>query len=157
MKNIKLWIAICIIIFVSGIIGSIFMLNKPHGTVVNIIQDGKIIRTIDLDSAENQTFTVEFDGKEIMLAVTAHGNRPDYFYCGAADSEFSTDTRREAWTCQYYYSLCCLSPESKRNSNNFICQNFSRLCFRGQSFGNCFQSVRWTFMPCRDASDAKGN
>ena len=63
MKNIKLWIAICIIIFVSGIIGSIFMLNKPHGTVVNIIQDGKIIRTIDLDSAENQTFTVEFDGK----------------------------------------------------------------------------------------------
>lgn len=76
---------------------------------------------------------------------------------GAADSEFSTDTRREAWTCQYYYSLCCLSPESKRNSNNFICQNFSRLCFRGQSFGNCFQSVRWTFMPCRDASDAKGN
>ena len=24
-------------------------------------------------------------------------------------------------------------------------------------FGNCFQSVRWTFMPCRDASDAKGN
>lgn len=72
MKNIKLWIAICIIIFVSGIIGSIFMLNKPHGTVVNIIQDGKIIRTIDLDSAENQTFTVEFDGKENTIEISEH-------------------------------------------------------------------------------------
>lgn len=30
--------------------------------------------------------------------------------------------------------------------------------FLGSVFGgNCFQSVRWTFMPCRDASDAKGN
>ncbi|GAB5084336.1 NusG domain II-containing protein [Ruminococcus sp. 25CYCFAH16] len=72
MKNIKLWIAICIIIFVSGIIGSIFILNKPHGTVVNIIQDGKIIRTIDLDSAENQTFTVEFDGKENTIEISEH-------------------------------------------------------------------------------------
>mgnify|MGYP003232861383 CR=1 FL=1 len=42
MKNIKLWIAICIIIFVSGIIGSIFILNKPHGTVVNILIPLKI-------------------------------------------------------------------------------------------------------------------
>lgn len=67
MKNIKLWIAICIIIFVSGIIGSIFMLNKPHGTVVNIIQDGKIIRTIDLDPLKIKLLPLNLMAKKIQL------------------------------------------------------------------------------------------
>lgn len=55
MKHKKLWIAICVLIFSVGIIGSLYLIFRPHSQTVNIIQDGKTLYTIDLQQAENQT------------------------------------------------------------------------------------------------------
>ena len=39
------------------------MLWKPHGTQVNILQDGKVLFNIDLVSAEDQTLEIEYEGR----------------------------------------------------------------------------------------------
>lgn len=39
------------------------MLRMPHGTQVNIVQDGTVLYTFDLASAENQTFEIEYEGR----------------------------------------------------------------------------------------------
>lgn len=62
MKN-KVLIGICAAVFLLGIIGSVWMLKAPHGTWVNIVQDGKILYTFDLSVAEDQTFDIEYEGR----------------------------------------------------------------------------------------------
>ena len=46
-----------------GIAGSLWTLRMPHGTQVNIVQDGKVLFNIDLVSAENQTLEIEYEGR----------------------------------------------------------------------------------------------
>lgn len=62
MKN-KVLIGICVVILLVGIIGSVWMLKAPHSTQVNIMQDGKILYSFDLSTAENQSLTVEYEGR----------------------------------------------------------------------------------------------
>lgn len=45
MKN-KALIEICVVIFLLGVIGSVWILKTPHSTQVNIVQDRKILYTL---------------------------------------------------------------------------------------------------------------
>lgn len=71
MKHKKILIVI-IIIFVAGIFGSLWVIFRPHGQTVNIIQDGKILYTIDLQTAENQNIEVEYQGRKNIICVENH-------------------------------------------------------------------------------------
>ena len=62
MKN-RILIGICIGIFLIGVIGSILVLMRPHGTDVQIVQDGVVLYRFDLSTAENQTIDIEYDGR----------------------------------------------------------------------------------------------
>lgn len=62
MKN-KVLPLICAVILLIGIAGSVWILKAPHGTQVNIVQDGKILYSFDLSTAENQSLTVEYEGR----------------------------------------------------------------------------------------------
>ena len=50
-------------IFLLGVAGSRWTLRVPHGTQVNIVQDGNVLYTFDLASAANQTFEIEYEGR----------------------------------------------------------------------------------------------
>ena len=50
-------------IFLLGVAGSLWTLRVPHGTQVNIVQDGNVLYTFDLTSAANQTFEIEYEGR----------------------------------------------------------------------------------------------
>lgn len=50
-------------IFLLGAAGSLWMLRMPHGAQVNIVQDGTVLYTFDLASAEDQTFEIEYEGR----------------------------------------------------------------------------------------------
>ena len=50
-------------LFLLGAVGSLWVLRMPHGTQVNILQDGKVLYTFDLASVENQTFEIEYEGR----------------------------------------------------------------------------------------------
>ncbi|MDE6833948.1 MAG: NusG domain II-containing protein [Ruminococcus sp.] len=65
-------IIICILIFIFGITGSIFMILKPHGKNVQIIQDGEILYTIDLDSSGDRTIITEYNGNKNIISIRNH-------------------------------------------------------------------------------------
>ena len=47
-------------IFLLGIIGSLTVLLSPKKSTVNIISDGKVLYTIDLESSEDRTLVIPF-------------------------------------------------------------------------------------------------
>lgn len=63
MKRYKILIGICVVIFLLGIAGSLWALCTPHGTWINIVQDGTVLYTFDLTSAEDQTLEIEYKGR----------------------------------------------------------------------------------------------
>lgn len=62
MKN-KILIGVCIGIFLIGVVGSIWVLMRPHGTDVQIVQDGTVLYRFDLSTAKDQTIDIEYDGR----------------------------------------------------------------------------------------------
>ena len=72
MKSKKLWISVCIVIFLVGIIGSLWLIFRPHGQTVQIIQDGTVLYTIDLEKSEDQTIEVEYQGSKNVIRIQDH-------------------------------------------------------------------------------------
>lgn len=63
MKRYKILIGICVVILLLGIAGSLWVFQTSHSTQVNIVQDGKLLYTFDLTSAEDQTLEIEYKGR----------------------------------------------------------------------------------------------
>lgn len=71
MKNKRhVVLAICIGIFVAGLAGSFWVLRRSHGSTVRISQDEKILYTIDLSNAEDQTFETVYDGRTNIIEIS---------------------------------------------------------------------------------------
>lgn len=64
--------ALCALIFLGGIGGMIWNLTRSHGRQVEILQDGKILYTLDLAQAEDQTFTVTYGGRSNEIEIRDH-------------------------------------------------------------------------------------
>lgn len=63
MSKQKFLIWVCAVIFLLGIAGSTWLLLAPHGTQVNIAQDGTVLHAFDLDTARDQTLEIEYEGR----------------------------------------------------------------------------------------------
>ena len=59
----------CAAIFAAGVIGSAWVLLSPKKNTVNVISDGKTVRTIDLSTAADEVFTVEYGGKTNTVEI----------------------------------------------------------------------------------------
>lgn len=64
--------ALCAVLFLGGIGGMIWNLTRSHGRQVEILQDGKILYTLDLAQAEDQTFTVNYGGRTNEIEIRDH-------------------------------------------------------------------------------------
>lgn len=71
-KSVYIVAALCALIFLGGIGGMIWNLTRSHGRQVEILQDGKILYTLDLDQAEDQTFTVTYGGRSNEIEIRDH-------------------------------------------------------------------------------------
>ena len=71
-KAVYMVAALCALIFLGGIGGMIWNLTRSHGRQVEILQDGKILYTLDLVQAEDQTFTVTYGGRSNELEIRDH-------------------------------------------------------------------------------------
>ena len=71
-KAVYMVAALCALIFLSGIGGMIWNLTRSHGRQVEILQDGKILYTLDLTQAEDQTFTVTYGGRSNEIEIRDH-------------------------------------------------------------------------------------
>lgn len=71
-KAVYIVAALCALIFWGGIGGMIWNLTRSHGRQVEILQDGKILYTLDLAQAEDQTFTVTYGGRTNEIEIRDH-------------------------------------------------------------------------------------
>lgn len=71
-KAVYIVAALCALIFLGGIGGIIWNLTRSHGRQVEILQDGKILYTLDLAQAEDQTFTVTYGGRTNEIEIRDH-------------------------------------------------------------------------------------
>ena len=71
-KAVYIVAALCAVLFLGGIGGMIWNLTRSHGRQVEILQDGKILYTLDLDQAEDQTFTVTYGGRTNEIEIRDH-------------------------------------------------------------------------------------
>ena len=72
MTKQKILIITFIAIFILGIAGSLFVILKPHGQTVEIIQDGKTLYTINLDSSDDRTIVTEYQGSQNVIRIQNH-------------------------------------------------------------------------------------
>lgn len=63
MNKQKILMIACAAIFLLGIAGSALVLLTPHGTQVNIVQDGAVRYTLDLAEVQDQTLEMEYEGR----------------------------------------------------------------------------------------------
>ena len=77
-------IILCAAIFVMGLVGSLFLLNRPHGTWIEIVQDNEVLYRLNLADAEDQTIEIEYEGRVNIVQIENHKVRmleadcPDY-------------------------------------------------------------------------------
>lgn len=64
--------ALCAVLFLGGIGGMLWNLTRSHDRQVEILQDGKILYTLDLAQAEDQTFTVNYGGRTNEIEIRDH-------------------------------------------------------------------------------------
>ena len=60
------------VILMVGILGCIFVLQRPDTSMVEIIQDGQVLHRLDLAKAEDQVFEVEYDGRINTIEIKDH-------------------------------------------------------------------------------------
>ena len=65
----KIITAIAAVILLAGVAGCLIVMNMPQSGVVNIIRDGKTIRTVDLNTASDEVFTVEYKGSSNTIEI----------------------------------------------------------------------------------------
>ena len=71
-KAVYIVAALCALIFLGGIGGMLWNLTRSHDRQVEILQDGKILYTLDLAQAEDQTFTVNYGGRTNEIEIRDH-------------------------------------------------------------------------------------
>ena len=84
-KNIIIVAVIAAVIFVGSIIGCLYVLNRDTGQMVEVLQDGEVIYTFDLSTAEDQEIEVLYgdDGRNVILIqdgriCVSEANCPDH-------------------------------------------------------------------------------
>lgn len=59
MRTSRFWLTLCGAILILGIVGCFWAMRPTGGRMVQILQDGDLLYTLDLSSAEDEVFSVE--------------------------------------------------------------------------------------------------
>ena len=65
----KILIVICVVIFLLGVGGSLFVLFTGAKTTVNVFCDGELIESIDLKASPDREMIVEFEGRTNTIEI----------------------------------------------------------------------------------------
>ena len=72
MKYGKWLYALCSLILLSGIAGSILVLRKPNTNNVRITRDGEVLYQLDLAQEEDRIIEIEYDGNINIVEIKEH-------------------------------------------------------------------------------------
>lgn len=72
MRKHKFLILLFAAIFLVGLAGSIWILNRPHGTWIEILQDNKVLYQLNLAEEEDRTIEVTYEGRINKIQIQNH-------------------------------------------------------------------------------------
>lgn len=81
MKTKNILIIVCIVIFIAGLAGSLWLIFGPHGQTVQIIQDGKVLYTVDLEKSDDRTIETDYNGSKNIIQIKNHQISVKYADC----------------------------------------------------------------------------
>lgn len=74
MKKVKVMITALILLFIAAVAGTVYVMKPSDSKLVEVVQDGTVIYTFDLSTAEDQTITVESaDGSSSNTITISNG------------------------------------------------------------------------------------
>lgn len=65
----RILIVICAAIFLLGVGGSLFVLFSGEKSTVNILSDGQLIESIDLNTSPDREIVVEYEGRTNTIEI----------------------------------------------------------------------------------------
>lgn len=71
VRKTRILLGICAAIFLAGIAGCIWVLSAPGGDMVNILQDGEVLYTLNVSTAGDQTFDIACNGRVNTIQIEA--------------------------------------------------------------------------------------
>ena len=72
-KPVRITLAAVIVLFLGAVIAALFVTRPAESTWVDIIQDGKVIYTIDIANSEDRTIDIEYPGGGYNTVVISNG------------------------------------------------------------------------------------
>ncbi len=68
-RKVKFIIYSVVLLFIFSVIGIFIVMKPSESNMVEIVQDGNVIYTFDLSSAENQNIEVEYNGYKNIITI----------------------------------------------------------------------------------------
>lgn len=69
----KKWpLMLVVAILLLGIVGSIWVLQRPDTSMIEIVQDDTVLYTLDLEQTEDQIIEVEYDSRINRIEIKDH-------------------------------------------------------------------------------------
>ncbi|MDE6021250.1 MAG: NusG domain II-containing protein [Ruminococcus sp.] len=72
MKIKNVLIITCILIFLVGLIGSLWLIFKSHSQKVQIIQNGEVLYIIELEKSGDETIEIKYQGSKNIIQIDNH-------------------------------------------------------------------------------------
>lgn len=69
MRQRKLWIVLCLVLFILGLLGSFWALKPLDKNSVEIIQDGNTLYQLDLAHEKDQTIEITYKGRSNIIQI----------------------------------------------------------------------------------------
>ncbi|MDE6579993.1 MAG: NusG domain II-containing protein [Ruminiclostridium sp.] len=67
--QLKIIYIITALIFLGGIAGSLILMQRPSSGIVEIVRDEQVLYRFDLNTAEDRTFTVEYNNSHNTVEI----------------------------------------------------------------------------------------
>jgi len=69
MKRNRLWMLLCAGLLLAGVIGCLWVARLSGGEIVEIVQNGTVLYTLDLARTENQIIEVSYQGRTNTVQI----------------------------------------------------------------------------------------
>lgn len=60
---------VCLILLSVSVAVCVYLLGKPTGTWVEIVQNEEVVYRIDLEAADDRIFTIEYEGRKNTIEI----------------------------------------------------------------------------------------
>lgn len=67
--KLKIIYIVAVLIFLSGIVGSLILMQKPRTDTVEIVRDEEVLYRFDLSVTKDRTFTVEYGDSYNVIEI----------------------------------------------------------------------------------------